>query len=258
MNNESQSSTLKISMSSVTSNPMPDREIFKQENKNLYKIILSLIIIDFILNELIIINDCNLISSKKDSKLLLFFLFSLLSIIIFGGLLLFLYSKKLILSKIARFFYLSVGIVYYAFQVTLKILIFAKNDFKLKPFDIILFIIISLTLIPRIVGFLYIRVYERTIKKIDGAKIAEEHEMFIEKVVGNLDRSTNNNLKEQEFEKELDKPEEEEETIFKMNKDKIIADKNENNNNNSDNNKKQKRKMSGEEEVEEEEVADLS
>ena len=148
--------------------------------------------------------------------------------------------------------------MYYAFQVTLKILIFAKNDFKLKPFDIILFIIISLTLIPRIVGFLYIRVYERTIKKIDGAKIAEEHEMFIEKVVGNLDRSTNNNLKEQEFEKELDKPEEEEETIFKMNKDKIITDKNENNNNNSDNNKKQKRKMSGEEEVEEEEVADLS
>ena len=75
MNNESQSSTLKISMSSVTSNPMPDREIFKRENKNLYKIILSLILIDFILNELIIINDCNLISSKKDANLLLFFFF---------------------------------------------------------------------------------------------------------------------------------------------------------------------------------------
>ena len=261
MNEESKSSSmLKISMSSVTSNPMPDREIFIKENKNLYKIILSLIIIDFILNELVIINDCNLLNSKKDSKLLLFFIFSLLSIIIFGGLLLFLYLKKIILSKIARFFYLLVGILYYAFQVTMKLLYFAKNNFSLKPFDIILFIIISLTLIPRIVGFLFIRVYEKTIKKIDGAKIAEEHEMFIEKVVSNLDRSTNKNLKENEVEKELDKEEKEEEIIFKMNNDKIITDKNESNNNfyNDKNNKKQKNKMPNEEEVEEEEVADLS
>lgn len=259
---ESKDSSLKISMASITSNPIADRDIFGKENKELYKIICIFIIADFILNELIIINDCNFLSkfSNKEEKpsIGLFFCFTIISIFIFGGLLLLLYLKKLILSKIARFFYFTVGILYYMFQVTVKLLFFAKNGFSLKPFDIIIFIIISLTIIPRIIGFLYIKVYERTIVKLDKAKVTEEQEKFLEKVVNKFDRSASYNSKEKEMEKELDRTVgEDEEIILTMNNNKVITDKKKNDNNNKENQNK-KKSNTKEEEVEEEEVADLS
>ena len=263
MNEESHSTSLKISMSSVVSNPISDKDIFEKENLNLFKIIATLIIIDFIFNELIIINDCHFLKSLKDDEdedpsTPLLCIFTILSLVIFGSLLLLLYVKKVVLSKLSRFFYLIVGILYYIFQITKKIISLAKDDFSLDIFEIILFIIISLTIIPKIVGFLYIKVYERNLKKIEGARIAEEHEMFIEKVVNKLDRSTTNNSKENELEKELEKTVEEDEEIFlTMNNNKVIIDKKDEIKNNKNNIKK--RKLNGqEEEVEKEEVADLS
>ena len=253
---ESASTSLKISMGSDISNPMSDKALFNKENKRLYKIIFIFIILDFILNELILINDCDLISSSNKRKdFILFFLFSLLSICIFGLLLLLLYFKKELLSKITRFSYLIIGILYYVYQVIMKLIFFSEHNFNLIPFDVIIFITISLTIIPRIVGFIYIKIYERTIIKIDNAKIAEEHENFIEKVVNKLDNSTTNNTKENELEKQLEKSCEEEEIIFKMNKDKVVVDTN-NNNQKKNENKKIKKNAKGEEI--EEEVADLS
>ena len=57
MNEETPSTSLKISMGSVTSNPMSDKALFNEENKKFYKIIILVIIIDFFLNELIILHD---------------------------------------------------------------------------------------------------------------------------------------------------------------------------------------------------------
>jgi hypothetical protein len=269
MNEETPSTSLKISMGSVTSNPMSDKALFNEENKKFYKIIIILIIIDFFLNELIILHDYILISllegekeedkdnnnQEKEPELLLFFLFTILSIIIFGLILYVLYLKKLILSKITRFCYLIIGILYYTYQIIIKFIYFGETGFDLDPFNIIFFIIISLTIIPRIMGFLYIRVFERSIVKLDKAKIDEEHVNFIEKVANNLDRSTANKNKDIEYEKELDQTvEEDEEVIFKMNKDnKVIG-----NNMNDNLIKRKKSKKEEENEEEKEEVADLS
>ena len=250
------STSLKMSMGSDISNPMSDKALFNKENKRLYKIILLFLILDFILNELILFNDSDIISSDdKRYAFILFFVFSLLTIFIYGLLSLFLYLKKVLLNKITRFSYLIIGILFYIYQVLSKLVFFSDKKFNLKPFDIIIFITIALTIIPRIVGFIYMKIYERTIIRIDNAKIAEEHENFIEKVVNKLDRSTTNNLKENELEKELDKSsEEEEEIIFKMNKDKVVVDTNNNQNKNENNKNRKKTK----EEENEEEVADLS
>ena len=260
MKKEDNSTSLKLSMGSVASNPLSDKALFGKENKRLYKIILTLLILDFALNILIFINDCNIISAffddKKEAKVGFFFLYTTSCIIIFGTLLLFLYLNKLLLSKISRFFYLIVGILYYVYQIIIKLLGFAKDDFSLDVFDIIFFITVALTIIPRIVGFLYIRVYERTIIKLYGAKIAEEHEMFLEKVVDKFDRSTISNIKENQMEKEVEKNiGEDEEIIFTMNNGKVITDKKPVNNHKKI---KMKNMPNQEEEVEEEEVADLS
>lgn len=258
MDVQTPSTSLKISMGSNLSNPISDKDLFGEENRKLYNIIIIFIIADFILNEIIIIKDSGIAESDNKKKaLILLLLYTFISIIIFGSILLLLNLKKLLLSKIVRFSYLIIGILYYAYQVVMTILIFSEDDFNLDPLDIIIFIIISLTLIPRIVVFLFVRVYERTIIKINKAKIAEEHEMFIEKVVNKLDRSTTNNLKENELEKELDKCGDEE-IIFTMNKDEVVVDSKKNNNNQSRNKNKIDKRMSKEEEVEEEEVADLS
>ena len=273
MNEETPSTSLKISMGSVTSNPMSDKALFNEENKRFYKKIIIIIIIDFVLNELIILHDYILISflerdneedkdkdndndnQEKEPELLLFFLFTILSIIIFGLILYVLYLKKLILSKITRFCYLIIGILYYAYQVIIKFIYFGETGFELDPFNIVFFIIVSLTVIPRIMVFLYIRVFERSIVKLDKAKIDEEHVNFIEKVANNLDRSTVNKNKEIEYEKELDQTvEEDEEVIFKMNKENKVVG-----NNMSDNLiKRRKSKKEEEKEEEKEEVADLS
>jgi hypothetical protein len=269
MNEETPSTSLKISMGSVTSNPMSDKALFNEENKKFYKIIIILIIIDFFLNELIILHDYILISllegekeedkdnnnQEKEPELLLFFLFTILSIIIFGLILYVLYLKKLILSKITRFCYLIIGILYYTYQIIIKFIYFGETGFELDPFNIVFFIIVSLTIVPRIMGFLYIRVFERSIVKLDKAKIDEEHVNFIEKVANNLDRSTVNKNKEIEYEKELDQTvEEDEEVIFKMNNEnKIVGN---NMNDNLITRKKSKKKEENEEEKEE--VADLS
>ncbi len=59
---------------------------------------------------------------------------------------------------------------------------------------------------------------------MEAAKLAEEHEMFIEKVADKLDRSTvGNRILEKEMEKELEK--DEEEVIFKVNNEKILDNK---------------------------------
>ena len=73
----------------------------------------------------------------------------------------------------------------------------------MEVYDYILFIVLALSIIPKITGFLYIRIFERSIIKMEAAKLAEEHEMFIEKVADKLDRSTvGNRILEKEIEKE--------------------------------------------------------
>lgn len=258
---ESPKASLKISMGSVTSNPLSDKDLFLKENKRLYNIIMIFIITDFILNELIIINDCNIFFSLFDKErtpyIFNFFLYTIISLIIFGCILLFLFLKKLILSKSARFFYLIVGILYYVYQIIIKLIDFGVKGFDLETLDIIIFIILSLSIIPKIVGFLYIKIYERTIIKIEDAKITEEQQHFIEKVEGKLDRSTTNNYKENELEKELDKTieDEEEEIIVKMNNNEVLDDKK--NNNDKDKNLKNKKEKKEHEEDEEEEGIDF-
>ena len=229
MNNDStHSSILKLSMGSVTSNPMSDKDLFLKENKKFYKIITILMIIDFILNELIILND-NIVlyiitDGNRELKIFYFILFTIILITIFGLILFLLSIKKSIISKIIRFFYLIFGALYSIYQIFIKFIELSENDFPIDPFNIIVFVIISLSVIPKIIGFMYIRIYEGTIKKINEAGRAEEQQHFIEKVENKFDRSTINKMKEVEYEKELDKEmEEDEEIYFTMNNNKIIA-----------------------------------
>ena len=237
--------SFKISMSSVVES---DRELFNRESKKFFKIIFFLILGDFILTELVFLHDYILKSYLNDEEgeqdWTLFLILTSVCFFFFSVLLIFLFTKKLILSKIARISYITIGLIFFIYQVIRKMLALSENDFNLEVYDYIVFIVLALSIIPRITGFIYIRIFERNIKKLDEAKLAEEREMFLEKVVDKLDRSTvGNRILEKEIEKELEK--EEEEIIFKVNNEKTLDD-------NKNNKKKKKRN-----EDEKEEVADM-
>ena len=221
------STSFKISMSSVVES---DRVLFNIESKKFYKIILFLIIADFILTELVFIHDYivkSYIDDKTEKSLKKFFIFSSIALLFFILLLIFLYIKKSIISKIARFSYLSIGLIFFIYQVVIKMIELNDKEFDMGAFDYILFIVLALSIIPRITGFLYIRIFERTLKKLEDATLTEDREAFIEKVADNFDRSTiSNKLLDKEIEKELEK--DEEEIIFKINNEKILENKTEN------------------------------
>ena len=185
-----------------------------------------LIVGDFILTEYIFVNDYIIISIINDKEInwVIFSICSSISLVFFGVILFLLYLKKPILSKIVRFLYLIIGILFFIFQVIQKMLYLNDKDFSIGITDIILFIVISLTIIPRITGFLYIRLFEKKIEKMKEAELAEEHELLLEKVVDKFDRSTvGNKLLDKEIDKELEK--DEEEIIFKIDNKKLSANK---------------------------------
>ena len=217
-NGQTPSASFKISMSSVIES---DRVLFKRESAKFYKIVLFLVIGDFLLTEFIFIHDYFLRESIRGKN---FAVYTLITILFFVLLLLFLYLQKSILSKIARFSYLIIGLSFFIYEVIIRMIELNEKEFIMEAYDYILFIVLALSIIPKITGFLYIRIFERSIIKMEAAKLAEEHEMFIEKVADKLDRSTvGNRILEKEMEKELEK--EEEEVIFKVNNEKILDNK---------------------------------
>ena len=215
--------SFKISTSSVVES---DRVLFNRESIKFLKRVTFLIVGDFILTEYIFVNDYIIISIINDKEInwAIFSICSSISLVFFGVILFLLYLKKPILSKIVRFLYLIIGILFFIFQVIQKMLYLNDKDFSIGITDIILFIVISLTIIPRITGFLYIRLFEKKIEKMKEAELAEEHELLLEKVVDKFDRSTvGNKLLDKEIDKELEK--DEEEIIFKIDNKKLSANK---------------------------------
>ena len=242
--------SFKISVSSVVES---DRVLFNRESTRFLKVVTLLIVLDFVCTEYIFIHDNIIIAyiesnsnlnEKKEINWLIFSICSSISFVFFAVILILLYLKKPLLSKIVRYLYLIIGILFFIFQVIQKMLYLNDKDFSLNTFDIILFIVISITIIPRITGFLYIRIFEKKIRKMKEAELAEEHELLLEKVVDKFDRSTNSNkLLDKEIDKELEK--DEEEIIFKMDNKKISANKIKNN------------KIRNKEDDDKEEVADM-
>ena len=265
---ESNSSSLKMSMCSVTSNPISDQDMFLSEIKKYFKIITISMLIDWILNELTILNDYIILYYTFDDvegqspEIFLFCLFTLISIIIYGTILYLLNLKILLLTKIIRFCYIIIGILYYLYQIIYKLIELNDIDYSMDPFNVISFVIISLSIVPKITGYMFIKAYEKSIQKIDAAKRETEQQHFLDKIEGKFIRSTNNSIRENEYEKELDKNlEDDEENAFidknknKNNKKNNIKE-NENENNKEIKEEENKEQEGEKKEQEEEEVAD--
>ena len=227
-------SSLKISMGSVSSNPISDQEELTIKRKRFLFITLICTTSDFIIIILILTKDCNFYTSgdekeKSTPNVKNFILFTILAFLFFLIILILLLIRKPFFSKICRYIYLIAGIAYYIYQIVTKIIDFYGNNFELGSNDIIFFFLASIVIVPRIIGFTFVRLYEKILHKIEQVKRAEDHENFLEKIVNKVDRGSKvNNVKASVCEKELDQSQndgnDEEEVVFTMNDNKVITD----------------------------------
>lgn len=242
-NDQPSNPSFKISISSVIES---DRVLFNRESIQFLKKVTILIILDLVCTEYIIVNDSilNYINKKEDFKWVLLAILSPIAFVFFLVIFILLYLKKPLLSKIARYVYLIIGIIFFIYEVVIKMIALSLKGFSLNYLDYIVFLVIAISIVPRITGFIYIRFFEKKIQKMREAELAEEHELLLEKVVDKFDRSTNSSrLIDKEIDKELEK--DEEEIIFKMDDKKISANKINNN------------KIKKKEDDDKEEVADM-
>lgn len=234
MNVSESASSLKISMGSVSSNPISDQEELTIKRKRFLFFTLICTTSDFIIIILILTKDCNIFTSEGEEgestpDIKNFILFTILAFLFFLIILILLLIRKPFFSKICRYIYLFTGVAYYIYQIVTKIIYFYGNHFELDSNDIIFFFLASIVIVPRIIGFTFVRLYEKILHKIEQAKRAEDHENFLEKIVNKVDRGSKvNNVKASVCEKELDQSQndgnDEEEVVFTMNDNKVITD----------------------------------
>ena len=172
--------------------PLTDRELKTKEAKIIYYMLLLFGGIDYILSALIIINKSNFFHSEAENNYILLII-ELSSVTVFMiFILLSLYFFKLQLTKIIKYIYIIVIIIYYCYEILMAIANFVDDDYKSDWLDIIFFIFIILTIVPRIFLFYYIGILVVKLNEIYDIKEGEEHDRLRQNLEKNMERDVTN------------------------------------------------------------------
>ena len=182
----------KESAYSTEETPLTDRELKTKEAKVIYYMILLFGGIDYILSVLIIINKSNFFHSEEENNFTLFTI-ELSSVTVFMiFILLSLYFFKLQLTKIIKYIYIIVTIIYFCYDILMAIASFVDDNYKSDWIDIIFFILIILTIIPRIFLFYYIGILVIKLNEIYDIKEGEEHDRLRQNLEKKMERDDTN------------------------------------------------------------------
>ena len=113
----------KISVGSNISNPIPDDEYLQKEGNRNLKLLIFLIIIDFVVTLIMLLQDYEFLIDVTNTQILEYITRTILCCICFSSLIILLCLHKLIATHIARWAYLILGIIYYCLIFSLRILI---------------------------------------------------------------------------------------------------------------------------------------
>ena len=172
--------------------PPTDRDLKTKEAKKIYYMLLLFAGIDYIISVLIIINESNFFDSDEENDYLsliiklscftAFMLFFLLSLFFFN----------LELTKVIKIVYIVIIIIYYCYEFYSIITLFFDEHFKSDWIDILFFIFVLLTVIPRILFFCYIDTLLKKLIEIDDIKKGEEHDKFRQNLENKMERDDTN------------------------------------------------------------------
>ena len=171
---------------SAVSNPERESVFIGREGKEFFKKSILWILLDLFVTIFLIAVEYGLF--KETIELFKLIIVASIAFVIFVIVLLFILSHVTILLLIAKYSYITIGSIYYAYKLVLMMIFLIKNESDISNFDLVIFCIILASIIPRIFGFYNIELLAKVCQKVDESKRVHEHERFIEKIGNKVDK----------------------------------------------------------------------
>lgn len=171
---------------SAVSNPERESVFIGREGKEFFKKSILWILLDLFVTIFLIAVEYGLF--KETIELFKLIIVASIAFVIFVIVLLFILSHVTILLLIAKYSYITIGSIYYAYKLVLMMIFLIQNESDISNFDLVIFCIILASIIPRIFGFYNIELLAKVCQKVDESKRVHEHERFIEKIGNKVDK----------------------------------------------------------------------
>ena len=170
------------------SNPEPEPEFIGREGKENFRKSIIWIIIDLVVTQFLIFVQYGLFKGKIETINII--IVSSIALVFFVCILIFVISHVTILVLISKYCYITIGGIYYAYKLLLMIIFLIDNESGISNFDLVIFVVVLATIIPRIIVFYNIELLVKVCKKVDESKRVLAHDKFIEKIGDKVDRGS--------------------------------------------------------------------
>ena len=171
---------------SQVSNPEPEPVFIGREGTENFRKSIMWILIDLIVTIFLILEEFGLFEGDIERIKLIIVLS--IALVIFALIMIFVLSHITILVLLTKYFYIIVGSIYYAYKLLMAIIFLITNESDISNLNLVVFVIILASIIPRIMGFYNIELFAKVRQKVDESKRILDHEKLIEKIGNKVDR----------------------------------------------------------------------
>ena len=171
---------------SQVSNPEPEPVFIGREGTENFRKSIMWILIDLIVTIFLILEEFGLFEGDIERIKLIIVLS--IALVIFALIMIFVISHITILVLLTKYFYIIVGSIYYAYKLLMAIIFLITNESDISNLNLVVFVIILASIIPRIMGFYNIEIFAKVRQKVDESKRILAHEKLIEKIGNKVDR----------------------------------------------------------------------
>ena len=171
---------------SVVSNPEPEPVFIGREGTENFRKAILWILSDLVVTMLLIAVEFGLFTD--DLEVINLIIIGSIALVIFACIIIFVLSHVTILVLISKYAYIILGSIYYAYKLLLMIIFLIVNESDISNLDLVIFVIILASIIPRIMGFYNIELLIKVLRKVDDSKRILAHEKFIEKIGHKVDK----------------------------------------------------------------------
>ena len=171
---------------SQVSNPEPEPVFIGREGTENFRKSIIWILIDLIVTIFLILEEFGLFEGDIERIKLIIVLS--IALVIFALIMIFVLSHITILVLLTKYFYIIVGSIYYAYKLLMAIIFLITNESDISNLNLVVFVIILASIIPRIMGFYNIEIFAKVRQKVDESKRILAHEKLIEKIGNKVDR----------------------------------------------------------------------
>ena len=136
---------------SVVSNPEPEPVVIGREGTENFRKSILWILSDLVVTIFLIAVEFGLFTD--DIEITNIVIIGSIALVIFACILIFVLSHVTILVLISKYLYIIIGSLYYAYKLLLMIIFLIDNESDISNLDLVIFVIVLASIIPRIMGF---------------------------------------------------------------------------------------------------------